>query len=87
MDNTEFEKLSRELDLSERQELLSKINKPSSEEVGQTYTTATEKSNKEKQLQMAENEYKTMSFFEKIRIFFQAMFSGDRKEEIIVKKK
>ncbi len=87
MDNTEFERLSRELDLSERQELLSKINKPDTEEIGNTYTPTTMKSNKETQLKMAENEYKTMSFLEKIRIFFQSMFSGERKEEIIVKKK
>ena len=87
MDNTEFEKLSRELNLSERQELLSKINKQGSEEVSDIYTPISSKSNKEMQLKMAENEYKTMAFFEKIRIFFQAMFSGEKKEEIIVKKK
>ncbi|HQJ05617.1 MAG TPA: DUF5312 family protein, partial [Spirochaetota bacterium] len=90
MEKSEFDKLSKQLDEKERQELLSKISEKSGKkkvEENPAFKKVNANLNKTQQLSIARKEFDNKSFIDKLMIMLKAVFSGRKKEDVIINEK
>jgi hypothetical protein len=90
MEKSEFDKLSKQLDEKERQELLSKISEKSGKkkvEENPAFKKVNANLNKTQQLSIARKEFDNKSFIDKLMIMLRAVFSGRKKEDVIINEK
>lgn len=91
MERSEFEKLSKKLSDSERQDLLSKLkSEDKKDSENGEYTQNIIKDNKntdlDEQLKIALENYKKSGFLNRIIILITSFFSGKNKEELLIEK-
>lgn len=90
MEKSEFDKLSKQLDEKERLELLSKISEKSDKkkvEDNPAFKKINVNPNSIQQLNIAKKEFDNKSFIDKLMIMLRAVFSGRKKEDVIINEK
>lgn len=92
LESSEFDKLAKELDEKEKRELLEKLkNKKDNEESKDILSIKKKEIKKDdfgsSQYKIAQEEFEKKSFWDKIIIILSAIFSGKKKEDIIIKQK